>query len=157
TTLPIEYPYANGNPQYPARVGSGQNPVALSDRNLSGYNESTDKNIQSSVALNYEAPFLKGLSMRAMVAYDFTSYLNKNLSKSFNLYDYDSENDQYVVQKQRDGNANISNYTSDNNRLTVQAQAAYKTQINGVHNISGVVVFEQQQTWSRWLSGLRYY
>lgn len=157
TTLPIEYPYANGNPQYPARVGSGQNPVALSDRNLSGYNESTDKNIQSSVALNYEAPFLKGLSLRGMVAYDFTSYLNKNLFKSFGLYDYDAQEDTYVVQKQRDGNANISNNTSDNNRLTVQAQAGYKTQLNGVHNISGVVVYEQQQTWSRWLSGLRYY
>jgi TonB-linked SusC/RagA family outer membrane protein len=157
TTLPIERPFANDNPQYPSRVGSGQNPVALSRRDLTGYNESTDKNIQSSVALNYDAPFLKGLSMRGMVAYDFTSYLNKNLSKSYGLYDYDSELDRYIVQKQRDGNANISNHTSDNNRLTVQAQASYKTQLNGVHNISGVLVYEQQQTWSRWMSGLRYY
>jgi TonB-linked SusC/RagA family outer membrane protein len=157
TTLPIERPFANDNPQYPSRVGSGQNPVALSRRDLTGYNESTDKNIQSSVALNYDAPFLKGLSMRGMVAYDFTSYLNKNLSKSYGLYDYDSELDRYIVQKQRDGNANISNHTSDNNRLTVQAQASYKTQLNGVHSISGVLVYEQQQTWSRWMSGLRYY
>jgi TonB-linked SusC/RagA family outer membrane protein len=157
TTLPIESPFANGNPQYPSRVGSGQNPVALSNRALTGYNESTDKNIQSSVALNYEAPFLKGLSMRGMVGYDFISYLNKNLSKSYGLYDYDSEDDRYIVQKQRDGNANISNHTSDFNRLTVQAQAAYKTTINGVHNVGGVIVYEQQQTWSRWMSGRRFY
>ena len=157
TTLPIEQPFANNNPSYPSTVGSGQNPVALSNRDLTGYNESTDKNIQSSVALNYTAPFLKGLSMKGLVAYDFTSYLNKNLFKAYNLYNYDSEDDRYIVQKQRDGNANISNYNSDFNRLTFQAQAAYKTTINEDHNIGGMLAFEQQQTWSRWVSALRYY
>ena len=157
TTLPIERPFANGNPDFPSAVGSGQNPVALADRDLTGYNETTDKNIQSSVALNYKAPFLEGLTMKGLVAYDFTSYLNKNLFKSYNLYNYESESDNYVVQKQRDGNANISNYSSDFNRVTLQAQAAYNTKINEDHNIGGVLVFEQQQTWSRWVSALRYY
>lgn len=157
TTLPIEQPFANGNPQYPSNVGSGQNPVALANRNLTGYNETTDKNIQSSVALNYKAPFLDGLTFKGLVAYDFTNYLNKNLSKGYNLYNYDSNEDSYTVQKQRDGNSNISNYSSDFNRITLQAQAAYNTRINEDHNLGGVVVFEQQQTWSRWVSALRYY
>lgn len=157
TTLPIERPYANDNLNYPSTVGSGQNPVALSDRGFTGYNESTDKNIQSSVSLNYTAPFLEGLTMKGLVAYDFTSYLNKNLFKAYNLYNYDSEEDRYIVQKQRDGNSNISNYNSDFNRLTLQAQAGYKTTINEDHNIGGMLAFEQQQTWSRWVSALRYY
>ncbi|WP_339876599.1 TonB-dependent receptor [uncultured Algoriphagus sp.] len=157
TTLPIEQPFANGNPQYPSSVGSGQNPVALANRDLTGYNETTDKNIQSSVSLNYKAPFLEGLAFKGLVAYDFTSNLNKNLSKGYNLYNYDSNEDSYVVQKQRDGNSNISNRSSDFNRITLQAQAAYNTKINEDHNLGGVLVFEQQQTWSRWVSALRYY
>ncbi|SFU14213.1 TonB-linked outer membrane protein, SusC/RagA family [Algoriphagus locisalis] len=157
TTLPIEQPFANGNPQYPSSVGSGQNPVALANRELTGYNETTDKNIQSSVSLNYKAPFLEGLAFKGLVAYDFTANLNKNLSKAYNLYNYDSNEDSYVVQKQRDGNANISNRSSDFNRITLQAQASYNTKINEDHNLGGVLVFEQQQTWSRWVSALRYY
>ncbi|WP_215224695.1 SusC/RagA family TonB-linked outer membrane protein [Echinicola shivajiensis] len=156
TTLPIESPYANNNSAYPGIVSSGQNPVALSDRDLTGYNETTDKNIQSLVGLEYKAPFVEGLTLQGNIAYDFIQNNNKNLFKSYRLFEFDAGEGQYLSQTQRSGNANISNRASDFNRLTLQGQISYE-RIIGDHHLSGTMVYEQQQTWSRWMSALRYY
>ncbi|RAJ02406.1 TonB-linked SusC/RagA family outer membrane protein [Chitinophaga skermanii] len=155
-TLPTEQPYANGNPKYPAVVTpSTQNPVVLSDKNITGYNETVNRNVQSSVALAYQVPGVQGLSLRAMGAFDLNSYANKDVSKPYKLYTY--VNDQYIVSPQRVGTASISNSFGNNNRITWQAQANYNRQFNRAHNVSGTVVVEQQQFWSRDASLRRIY
>lgn len=146
-TLPIEKPYANDNPLYPGVVSSGQNPLILSNRDLTGYNENVDKQFQSSLALTYTAPFVKGLSLRGLASYDANSYLNKNLFRGFNLYSY--ANDIYTAQKQRSGNENISNRFTDYNRLTLQGQVNYGTRIGEKHNLNAVLVVEQQESFRR--------
>lgn len=148
-TLPTESPYANNNPLYPAIVGSGLNPLALSDRNLTGYNENVDKQFQSSFAMTYTVPFVKGLSLRGLASYDGNSYLNKNLGKSYNLYTYVTATDTYTPNIQRNGTASISNGYSDYNRVTLQGQVNYTTTIAEKHNISAVLVYESQQQWIR--------
>lgn len=154
-TLPIETPYANNNPAYPGAVSSGQNPLILSNRDLTGYNESVDKQFQSSLALTYTVPFVEGLSLKGLASYDANSYLNKNLFKAFNLYNY--ANEAYTPVKQRSGNENISNNYGDYNRLTLQAQFNYQTKIREKHNISTALVFEQQESFSRNSFLRRYY
>lgn len=156
-TLPTETPYANNNPAYPGVVSSGQNPLVLSERDLTGYNEDVTRNIQTSVALTYQVPFVQGLSLRGMAAYDMNNYQNKNLFKSYKLYTYSSDQDRYVAQGQRSGSAAISNYNSNNNRVTLQGQLLYDTQLAEKHNIKTVLVVEQQQFWDRWSSLKRYY
>jgi TonB-linked SusC/RagA family outer membrane protein len=156
-TLPTESPYANNNPLYPAIVSSGQNPLALSDRDLTGYNENVDKQFQSSLALTYTVPFVKGLSVRGLASYDGNSYLNKNVAKSFKLYTYTSASDTYNAEIQRNGTASISNNYSDYNRVTLQAQLNYTTTIAKNHNISAVLVYEQQQQFIRNASLRRIY
>jgi TonB-linked SusC/RagA family outer membrane protein len=146
-TLPIEKPYANSNPLYHGVVSSDQNPLILSKRDLTGYNENVDKQFQSSLALTYTVPFLKGLSLRGLASYDGNSYLNKNLFKGFNLYTY--ADGVYTPQKQRSGNENISNRFTDYNRLTLQGQLNYGTTISENHNLNAVLVMEQQTSFRR--------
>lgn len=147
-SLPTESPYANNNPEYPAVITpSNQNPVILSDKNITGYTEIVNRNVQSSVALTYTFPFVEGLSLRGMAAFDMNSYQGKDVSKPYNLYNY--VDGDYVLSRQRDGSAFIGNGFGNNNRLTLQAQANYKTVIAADHNIAASAVYEQQQYWAR--------
>jgi TonB-linked SusC/RagA family outer membrane protein len=155
-TLPTEKPYANNNPLYPAVVTpSNQNPLILSDKNITGYSETVNRNLQTQVSLTYEVPFVKGLSLRGVAAYDMNSYQGKDVSKPYKLYTY--VGNQYVESPQRVGTASISNNFGNFNRLTVQAQANYAKTIAQRHNVAATAVFEQRQEWSRdsWLR--RYY
>ncbi len=151
-TLPTERPYANNNPDYPFNVSpSTQNPVVLSDRDVTGYNESVTKNIQTTIALNYTVPFVEGLSLRGLAGYDLNVYTNKDVSKPYKLYNY--VNDEYVAVPQRVGTASISNNYSNGARLTMQGQVNYQRQFAGAHNVAATLVMETQQWWGRdaWL------
>lgn len=147
-TLPTDKVYANNNPSYPAVVApSNQNPVTLSQAGVTGYNESINRNVQSSVALTYTFPFVEGLTLRGMAAYDMNNYSNKDLQKGYKLYTY--VGDEYIAQPQRVGTASIGNNYSNNNRVTLQAQLNYSHTFAKAHNVGATMVVEQQQFWVR--------
>jgi len=147
-TLPTEKPYANDNPLYPAVVTpSNQNPLILSDRDLTGYSETVNRNLQSTVALTYAVPFVKGLFIKGVAAYDLNSYQGKDVGKPYKLYSY--VNNEYIASPQRVGTSSISNNYGNSNRLTFQAQADYSTKIGSSHNLAGTFVYEQRQDWNR--------
>lgn len=155
TALPNEPVYANNNPDYLA-LQPYLNPVALSERDLTGYVEDVNRVFQSSAALIYEVPGVKGLRLKGLAAYDNNNYSNKTLNKSYNLYTYDAANDKYngYVQSKP---SRISNYTSYNDRLTFQAHLLYDRLIADKHKIGVTLVYEQQQNWSRVSSLAREY
>ncbi|HEX2536213.1 MAG TPA: TonB-dependent receptor [Chitinophagaceae bacterium] len=147
-TLPTEKPYANGNPLYPAVVTpSNQNPLTLSNRDITGYSEQVNRNLQSTFALTYEVPFVRGLSLRGLAAYDMNSDQGKDVSRPYKLYTY--VNETYVESPQRVGQASIANSFGNFNRLTLQAQANYARTIAANHSLAGTLVFEQRQEWGR--------
>lgn len=147
-TLPTEKPYVNNDPQYPAVVTpSNQNPLALTDKGITGYSETVNRNVQTTASLTYTVPYVKGLSVKGVIAYDMNSYQGKDVSKPYTLYTF--ANNQYIPQPQRSGQAGISNGYGNSNRLTLQAHANYNTTILDRHNIAATVVFEQIQNWNR--------
>lgn len=147
--LPTERPYANGNPKYPALLSGGYNPVVLMDRGLTGYTEEANKFFQSTFALTYSVPFIPGLKVKGLVAYDSNNYRGKSVSKSYNLYTYDAVADKYEAHAQRNP-SRIGNNFSDNNRVTVQGQLIYNTIIAKNHNVGATLVYEQQEAKNRW-------
>lgn len=157
TTLPIEDAFANDNPMYPTTVLSTQNPVALAQSDLTGYNRGTTRNFQSSFALTYTVPFMEGLSFKGVLAYDANNFQNKGLSKPYNLYTYDEDEDRYLKVPQRAGTANITNYNSNNNQVTLQGYVTYKNTFFSKHNVEANFIVEQQKWNDRWSSLTRYY
>ena len=146
-TLPTEKPFANNNPDYPSVVTpSNQNPLTLSERDITGYSETVNRNLQATASITWDLPFVKGFSLRGLAAYDMNSYQGKDVSQPYKLYTY--VNNDYVESPQRVGTASISNNFGNFNRLTLQAQANYIKTI-GAHNIAATAVFEQRQEWSR--------
>lgn len=156
-TLPTEKPYANNNPLYPAPVLSTQNPLALAERDLTGYNENTTRNFQSSIALTYTIPFVEGLSLKGVASYDANNYQNKGLFKPYNLYVYSEDENSYVSQPQRAGTGSITNHNSNNNAMTLQGYMMFKRQFGEKHHIDAVLVVEQNRWNERWSNLRRYY
>jgi len=146
-TLPTERPNANNNPLYPSSVLSTQNPVALSNKDITGYSETVNRNVQSTFSLTYDVPFVKGLSLKGTAAYDLNSYQGKDVSKPYTVYSY--VNNEYVPTPQRVGTGGISNGFGNGNRFVVLAQANYNKTFAANHNIAVLGAFEQRQEWSR--------
>jgi TonB-linked SusC/RagA family outer membrane protein len=150
---PTTKPYANNNPDYPSMLmPSNQNPVAMAERDISGYNENVNKNFQSTLALTYNVPFVDGLILTGRYSYDSNNYMGKNLGKSYKLYDYDAETEKYTGYEQQSP-TRISNNWSNYNLLNYQTQISYDKSFNETHNVSATLVYEQQRTWVRdaWL------
>ncbi|RAV98206.1 SusC/RagA family TonB-linked outer membrane protein [Pseudochryseolinea flava] len=157
-TLPIEKPYANNTPGFYAPVLSTQNPLALSERDLTGYGEGMTRNLQSSFSLQYKVPFVKGLSLKGVASYDANNYQGKSLFKPYNLYTYDeNESNPYVPVPQRLGTGNLGNYNSNNNAVTLQGYINYDNNFFGKHHVNAVFVVEQNQWNDRWSNLTRYY
>ncbi len=153
-TLPTERPYANNNPDYPQEVTpSNQNPLILSQKGITGYSETVNRNLQSSFALIFDVPYVKGLSLKGVAAYDMNSYQGKDVSRPYKLYNYvDGE---YLVKPQRGGTASgIGQGFANYNQLTFQTQVNYENSFASVHNFGAFAAFEQRQEWNRW-SNLR--
>lgn len=147
---PTARPYANDNPEFPSLLApSNLNPVAMSNRDISGYNEQVNKKFSSTIALNYEVPFVKGLTLTGRYSYDSNSYMAKNLNKSYELYNYIPDEDRYEGFMQNSP-SKISNNWADYNLLNFQTQISYEKSINESHNLAATLVYEQQNTFERW-------
>lgn len=86
--------YANNNPLYPT-AETDENPLLLMDPNKSGYFNNKGRSFQSSLALIFDVPGVKGLSAKAMYSYDYKDNDWKNYVRTYSLYKYDTGNDTY--------------------------------------------------------------
>jgi len=145
-SLPIHSVYANDNPKYLNRVMDGytQNPVALAQKDLTGYGLYTNQIIQTSFDLVYDAPFLEGLQFIALGAYDQSHNQSKNIQKDFNLYDYDAENDSYIPTR-FSFPPRISSYSNYDYTLSFQGHIRYKKIFAEKHNLGAFLVIENRE------------
>jgi len=71
----------NGIPVSTRTASSYVNPLAASD--LTGYHESRNDIIQTNLALDYAVPFVKGLNLKFLTAYDVSSQKSKAFSTPY--------------------------------------------------------------------------
>lgn len=76
--VPQEY---NGVPVSTRTASSYLNPLAASD--LTGYSNVKTNIIQTNLALNYNVPFVKGLSLKFLTAYDISYQTSKSFSTPY--------------------------------------------------------------------------
>lgn len=158
SVIPSETVYANNNTDYfnkPAPLG--ENPVAASDRDLFGYTEWRNRMLQTSLDLTYKVPYIKGLSLRLLGAYDYRSAGNTRVQKALKLYNYLQTDDSGEYQPSTLGDPFIQEETSNFTRVDLQTHIAYNNKIGDDHSIGAVLVFEAKEENERYLSGKRYY
>ena len=156
--LPTESAYANGNPDFLGTIsGTVLNPVALMERDITGYNDRKTRRFTSQFTLEYNVPFVEGLSLKSVVSYDAENFQGKAVNPPFNLYTYDESNDDFIVQKQRDGNASITNDNSNFEATTFQGYLTYDRTFNDDHYLSATTVIEKNSSFNRFANLRRLY
>lgn len=92
--LPIEYPYANNNPDYPATTTNFATNYAVFP--LSGYFDQVNRTLQTTFDLEYKTP-IRGLTATGMYAYFYNTLLRDISEKTYNTYEYNSSTGAYTV------------------------------------------------------------
>ena len=137
---PIFPIYSNDNPDYWNNPGDNGNPIHLSDIDNVGYDRRDRREFNGSIALNWELPWVKGLSAKALFSYDYNNLYSRKWYKEYYEYTYDATADIYNKSRSH----TISELTTQNDnyfRPNGQISLNYKNTF-GKHDIGALVLWE---------------
>ena len=127
------------------------NPYALMTESISGYERYKNIQYQTQLELQYTAPFLPGLKLGVLAAYDGNNNNYSKLSKAFNQYDLLTG--AATLRGQNRYSSSMNQFT----RTVVQATANYKTTIARDHNVGATLVGEMRGLQSDVIGATRFY
>jgi TonB-linked SusC/RagA family outer membrane protein len=144
TNTPQERPYANDNPLYLNDLGAHlQTNYAFLNNKLSGHWRSDWRVIQTNFHIEWDLPWIKGLSVRGVGSYYFADNLLNNQEYTYKAYTYHPADSTYEVTggatnpwRERGQTKNIN--------TTLQVQASYNNNF-GKNAVSATVVAERLQ------------
>jgi TonB-linked SusC/RagA family outer membrane protein len=139
---PMDSVYAKNNIyNYPSV--EGHNPVAQSDIDATGYQNTKNRYFQTSVSLNYEIPGIKGLSLNGYYSYDYSQNELKRYSNTFkegiwneNLQDYSRLE---VLNAPRSLRRSIRMMPNNLGNVSLRYKNSFAA---GTHKISAFVLYE---------------
>ncbi len=138
-------PYANNDPSrlYHNR-NDGDNPLAFINSDIVGSHKYTRRWVQPTLSLKYDFPFLPGMFVKGLVAYDWNNWEANDYRKEYNQYEYDATNDRYNVFS-LGSPAMVHRGTIMRSQLLTQTSLGYTKKFNNVHNFNGLLVWETQE------------
>ncbi len=135
--------YANDNEKYLYKpTVDGYNPVAFSDISQVGYNDQTNKFLQTKFSLEYKPAFMKGFAAKVSLSYDTQIYDSKDYKKAYNLYTYNAATDEYIANT-LNSPSQISREYSYNQQILLDASVSYDNKF-GDNHVSGMVLYEEE-------------
>jgi len=141
--------YANDNPAYmngnDVYVNDGNNQLAATNSDFSGYRLNKTRRLNGTGALTYEIPGIKGL--KATASYDYAMSLpdNTNYQQAYNLYVF-SAPDTYKPSLKNQP-SRIARWASFNYDTDFQLKLLYNNKF-GLHSVNGLFGF--QESFSSW-------
>lgn len=154
--VPDESVYVNGNPAYIAKPTADiNNPVALIDKDISGYRKNITKLFSSTFDLTLKVPHVKGLELKGKFSYDNTIQDNTVWQQEFNEYTYDAATDIYNPVKKNSPSKLNRGYNNQRSTLW-QAAVNYDNKF-GNHGVTGLLLYEESYSKGDDLSGSRYF
>jgi len=150
---PVFPVYANDNPAYWSSPGDKGNPVHLSDADNVGYDRRDRREFNGSIALNWEIPWLKGLSAKALMSYDYNNLYSRKWYKEYYEYAYDAANDQYNVQSSHtisELTTKSENYFKPNMQLSLNYKNTF-----GLHDVGALLLWEFYNDRKDWVEAYR--
>lgn len=112
----------------------------------SGNKKTNSIHVRSNVSLQFNVPWVKGLSAKVFGAYDFTNTTNKNLDVPFQVNLYNKNAGTFsVVQGEKGNSLKLGEGSSYSKQLQGSAQVSYDNTFNGVHNVSALALVELRE------------
>ncbi len=133
--------YANDTAPYYYNPGGKGNPVVMMDKDLVGYIRNEGKWFQSSISLQYDAPFLKGLTGKAQFSYDYDQSVDKQYDREYAYYTYDEINDVYNSTLMNTP-GKLTRTFGENKSMLYQFSLNYVRQFANAHNVNALLVWE---------------
>jgi TonB-linked SusC/RagA family outer membrane protein len=142
TQIPLNPYYANDNPAYPFFAADGLHPDYMTDASKSGYQKSNQRLIQTNMSMEWTIPWINGLKAKGMYSYDYRQNENKNFRKTFDLYTYNDATKIYTAAAVNSPSRLTRQYYG---YITSQLQIslAYNKLFNKVHNVTGLLLYEE--------------
>jgi TonB-linked SusC/RagA family outer membrane protein len=140
---PVNSVYANNNPAYLNSLPNPLHPVAQSTSDVAGYRIFNNKWFQSSASVNYNVPFVKGLSVRGLYSFDYTLNNNKMFNKIYNTYTYNAATNTYAVTGTQQSPATVRREFYEYPTSLAQLSVSYLHTFWNVHHINAVALYEQ--------------
>lgn len=150
--LPV---YANNTAPYWQDTGDNANPVQITNIDEVGYNKRDRRYFNGSLTLNWELPWVKGLSAKALLAYDYTNTSTKDWFKKYNEYQYDATSNVYN-QTTRNALTTLSSEMSNSFTPTQQYSLNYINSF-GKNSVSALLLWEMTNYHSDWIGVYREY
>lgn len=128
-------------PGFDDQMLEADNPVATTDSRFTGYRQEKRYNFNGSLALTYEIPGIKGLNAKAFYSYDYYTTNNTENQRTYYLY---SKNPDGTLQRYvRNSDAHLRRSTDPRYSTVMQLSLNYANRF-GDHNVSGMLLFEEQ-------------
>jgi TonB-linked SusC/RagA family outer membrane protein len=136
------YPTSLPDPSLIPYSGKGpQNPVAITTRDISGYNDRNNNKYQATMRLNYKVPFIKGLKASGRFDYLGNMRISKLWEKDYDLYTYDTDSDSYALAASQD-KVSLREDMDRSRILTGQFSLDYERIFLQDHRVKGLLVYE---------------
>lgn len=127
----------------------GNSPVGAIEH--SGYEKNDITQIYTTIEVEQQLPFLKGLSIKGVASYDPRSKFNKKWSTPILSYVPDYSTDPITFNETYNGSSSSLNEGNEyDKRFTYQAYINYKNTFNGLHDVSVLGVAERSERKFRW-------
>lgn len=127
-----------------------RNPLAVISPDVSGYRSNANKRVEVTASLAYDVPFIKGLSLKGMLAYDALMNTQKQWRIGYKEY---KANGSFV---QPQGTTRLIHRYEEWITPHLQFSATYQRSF-GDHNFGGLFVFEQRKGNGKWFEAGRYF
>jgi len=158
---PINPVYLDNNPAYPANPGYNNygfnNSVSEITPSQSGYTANTNKKFQGGVTLTYDVPYIDGLRAKAFFNYNYNITDNKTYNRVYTNYNEPTPGNYVAIGVGgQNGQSYVSDYYNSNYTSFLQYSLNYTHTFAKSHNITAMVLYEQQNSNGNQFSGFRY-
>lgn len=89
--------YANNTAPYFYDGQADRNPLAITNPDLTGYRKYNEIRYNTTMSLTYDLPFIEGLQLKGLFAYDLNYNKDKLWRKAYNEYKYNSNTKEYTT------------------------------------------------------------
>jgi TonB-linked SusC/RagA family outer membrane protein len=156
-TVMIAHPnipiYANNTEPYWQDAGGEPNPLQSTYKDEIGYDNRERREFAGSLGLNWEIPWIDGLTAKALLSYDYDSNFAKNWYKEQYNYVYNATTEEYEKKTWHSLSTMNERYERGfrpNQQYSLNYQKGF-----GLHDINVLALFEIRRDRGDWFSSYR--
>jgi TonB-linked SusC/RagA family outer membrane protein len=138
---PLERPYANDNPEYLNDIKHNETNWAYLNYKNAGKFHNDWRVLQANATVDWQVPFIKGLSFRGLYSYYIADFLYNNHEYTYDTYTYHEDNNSY---ERTGGSINPWREREQIKQINVSTQGQVNYSNNfGKHSIGATFVAER--------------